>query len=112
MAAIETSSLPVVQVQELRHTFCFYLQVHSIKFDEIRPFDADTGIYQISLYHPKAETRLVQQNIEVGAPTDLQELALSLYFSAEHTSILSIIRSEYCTLTIKGPRGVYALRTR
>lgn len=99
---------PIVERPETVHqTFSYKLRLQTIKFTK-KPA---TGIWQLSLHHPKAHTPLTLTNVdvkEIGSDNiAMEDVDIQLYFSAEPEHILEVIGSEPCVLNIKGPRNLF-----
>lgn len=86
-------------------TFSYNLVLQNIKFTN----HVENGIWQVSFYHPRADTpftivNLELQNIE-DESVDFNDLELQLYFSALPTEIVDVITADNCLFNISGPRG-------
>lgn len=92
----------------VHRTFSYRLRLQTIKFSK-KPA---TGIWQLSLHHPKAHTPLTLTNVdvkEIGSDNvAMADVEIQLYFSAEPEHIAEVIGSEPCVLNVKGPRNVFA----
>ncbi|XP_055541997.1 centrosomal protein of 120 kDa [Wyeomyia smithii] len=107
---IDIQSLLNCEDRDLRdvpRTFGYHLLVKSVRFNA-RP---SPGIWQFSLYHPKADTPLTKVTMElntIGSETlDFADLQLKLYFSALPDRVLELITSDCSKLTISGPHGLF-----
>lgn len=87
------------------HTFAYNLVVQSIKFTN----RVENGIWQLSFYHPKADTPFTIVNLELSniqdQTVDFSELELQLYFSAPIDEVESIVASDNAIFNVSGPRG-------
>ncbi|XP_063708008.1 centrosomal protein of 120 kDa [Culicoides brevitarsis] len=90
---------------QIPHTFSYTLVLKNIKFTN----RVENGIWQVSFYHPRAETpftiiNLELQNIE-DESVDFDDLELQLIFSAIPSDVDAIIKADNCLFNISGPRG-------
>lgn len=112
LAQIPAPSIPSVKVESIKdnldsipRTFSYNLVLQNIKFTN----HVENGIWQVSFYHPRADTpftivNLELQNIE-DESVDFNDLELQLYFSALTDEINDVITADNCLFNISGPRG-------
>lgn len=92
-------------LDSIPRTFSYNLVLQNIKFTN----HVENGIWQVSFYHPRADTpftivNLELQNIE-DESVDFNDLELQLYFSALPNEINEVITADNCLFNISGPRG-------
>lgn len=91
--------------EEMPHTFAYNLIVESIKFTN----RVENGIWQLSFYHPKADTPFTIVNLELrhiqDQTVEFSDLELQLYFSAPTDEVESIVKSDNALFNVSGPRG-------
>lgn len=93
------------KLDTIPRTFSYNLILQNIKFTN----HVENGIWQVSFYHPRADTpftivNLELQNIE-DEFVDFNNLELPLYFSAMPDEISDVITADNCLFNISGPRG-------
>lgn len=98
-----------IDMKFVPRTYCYKLLIQKVQFSK-KP---STGIWQMSLHHPKAHTPLTLLNIDIRelpefAENIFEDIEIALYFSASSESIEKLIESEPCVLNIKGPHGAFA----
>lgn len=93
-------------IKVTQKTFSYKLLLKSIEFCR----KTESGIWQLSVHHPKAHTPITLTNVTVRDVPEkpFDNIELVLYFSAEINGIRSMIESEPCVLHIKGPHGFIA----
>lgn len=95
----------VQEDRNIPHTFSYNLVVQSIKFTN----RVENGIWQLSFYHPKADTPFTIVNLELSniqdETIDFSDLELQLYFSAPPDEVETLVASDNAIFNISGPRG-------
>lgn len=93
-------------IDETYHTFTYTLVLQSIKFSNKM---AEDGVWQVSFYHPRADTPFTIVNLELrDARTesiDFGNLELDLYFSTTATNVQDLVASDQAIFNICGPHG-------
>lgn len=91
---------------ETIHTFTYTLILQSIKFSNRLIED---GIWQVSFYHPRANTQFTILNLELqnarNESLDFGNLELKLYFSTTKDNIRDLVSSDTAIFNISGPYG-------
>ncbi|XP_055606169.1 centrosomal protein of 120 kDa [Uranotaenia lowii] len=94
-------------LRDIPRTFSYNLLVKNIRFN-LRP---SPGLWQLSLYHPRADTPLTKISIELeSVPSetiDFSQLQLQLLFSSLPDRVLETITAESSKLTLNGPHGLF-----
>ncbi|XP_058454024.1 centrosomal protein of 120 kDa [Malaya genurostris] len=94
-------------LRDIPRTFGYNLLVQNIRFNT-RP---SAGLWQLSLYHPKADTPLTKMTLELASveseTLEFSKLQLQLYFSSLPDLVLETITSESSKLTLNGPHGLF-----
>ncbi|XP_053697013.1 centrosomal protein of 120 kDa [Sabethes cyaneus] len=94
-------------LRDIPRTCAYHLFVQSVRFNA-RP---SGGLWQLSLYHPKADTPLTKVTLELNTiesnTLDFPNLQLQLYFSALPDRVLEPITSDCSKLTLSGPHGLF-----
>ncbi|XP_058824119.1 centrosomal protein of 120 kDa [Topomyia yanbarensis] len=94
-------------LRDIPRTFGYNLLLQSIRFNA-RP---SPGLWQLSLYHPKADTPLTKVTLELNSiesdTLEFPNLQLQLYFSSLPDLVLETITSDSSKLTLNGPHGLF-----
>lgn len=92
-------------LDHIPRTFSYNLVLQSIKFTN----RVENGIWQVSFYHPRADTPFTIVNLELQnideETVDFNDLELQLYFSALPDEIHDVITADNSLFNISGPRG-------
>ncbi|XP_039451406.1 centrosomal protein of 120 kDa [Culex pipiens pallens] len=93
-------------MRDVPRTFSYNLLLQSIRFNA-RP---SSGIWQLSLFHPKADTPLTKITMELTTiesdTLEFPNLQLSLYFSTLPDHVLETITAERSKLSLHAPHGL------
>ncbi|EDS32124.1 conserved hypothetical protein [Culex quinquefasciatus] len=93
-------------MRDVPRTFSYNLLLQSIRFNA-RP---SSGLWQLSLFHPKADTPLTKITMELATiesdTLEFPNLQLSLYFSTLPDHVLETITAERSKLSLHAPHGL------
>uniref|UniRef100_A0A8D8FY65 Centrosomal protein of 120 kDa n=1 Tax=Culex pipiens TaxID=7175 RepID=A0A8D8FY65_CULPI len=93
-------------MRDVPRTFSYNLLLQSIRFNA-RP---SSGLWQLSLFHPKADTPLTKITMELTTiesdTLEFPNLQLSLYFSTLPDHVLETITAERSKLSLHAPHGL------
>ncbi|EAT44240.1 AAEL004352-PA [Aedes aegypti] len=94
-------------LRDIPRTFSYNLLLQSVKFTHRPP----PGLWQLSLYHPRADTPFTKVTMEVDSieseTVEFPNLQLQLYFSSLPDRVLTTITAECSKLTVNGPHGLF-----
>ncbi|XP_055638228.1 centrosomal protein of 120 kDa-like [Toxorhynchites rutilus septentrionalis] len=94
-------------LRDVPRTFSYNLLLQSVRFN-VRP---STGMWQLSLHHPRADTPLTKVTLELttieSETLEFSNLQLRLYFSSLTDLVLETITAESSKLTLHGPHDLY-----
>lgn len=94
-------------LRDIPRTFSYNLLLQSVKFAHRPP----PGLWQLSLYHPRADTPFTKLTMEVDSieseTVEFPNLQLQLYFSSLPDRVLTTITAECSKMTVNGPHGLF-----
>uniref|UniRef100_A0A336LVM1 CSON001222 protein n=1 Tax=Culicoides sonorensis TaxID=179676 RepID=A0A336LVM1_CULSO len=102
---IKDQSTENKEIAKIPRTFSYTLVLQNIRFSN----HVENGIWQVSFYHPRADTPFTIVNLELknieDESVDFNNLELQLYFSALPNEINEVVTADNCLFNISGPRG-------